>query len=69
MDATNGWDAAYAMNLAQVNALFLQQYLQNLQKQPIPVATALRVVLVVQEEYWILDVGLGPPLLAFRADS
>jgi len=65
-DATNGWDAAYAMNLKQVNALFLQQYLQNGPTNP---AMPLRVILEVQASFWILDVVLGPPRLAFQAGS
>jgi hypothetical protein len=64
-DASNGWDAAYGMSLAQVNALFLQQYLQNGPTNP---AMPLRVVMQVQQTFWILDVVLGPPKLAFHPD-
>jgi len=65
-DATNGWDVAYAMNLRQVNALFLQQYLQNGPTSP---SMPLRVILEVQPSFWILDVILGPPKLVFQSDS
>jgi hypothetical protein len=61
--ATNGWDAVYAMNLKQVNDLLLQQYLQNGPTSP---AMPLRVILSVQEEFWILDVILGPPEFSFQ---
>ena len=65
-DASNGWDAAYGMSLQQVNALFLQQYLQN---GPTNSTMPLRVVMQVQQTFWILDVVLGPPKLAFHADK
>jgi hypothetical protein len=66
-DATNGWDAAYGMNLRQVNALFLQQFLDRHVKTD--ATTHLRVVLSVQPAYWILEADLGPPKLSFRPDS
>lgn len=65
-DATNGWDAAYGMNLKQVNALFLQQYLMN---GPAHTTTRLRVVLQLQTNYWILEADLGPPRLTFHKES
>ncbi len=65
-DATNGWDAAYGMNLRQVNDLFLQYYLQG---GPGQLAVRLRVVLSVQSAFWILEAELGPPKVAFRRDS
>lgn len=64
--ATNGWDAVCAMNLKQVNALLLQQYLQDGPTSP---SLPLRVILQVQEDFWIFDVVLGPPELSFQAGS
>ncbi|MFL6198217.1 MAG: hypothetical protein ACJ76J_03485 [Thermoanaerobaculia bacterium] len=66
-DATNGWDVAYAMNLQQANALFLQQYLKNGPTNP---ATPLQALVpITGPEEWVLDVVLGPPKLAFQAGS
>ncbi|MEO8658261.1 MAG: hypothetical protein ABI693_07310 [Bryobacteraceae bacterium] len=62
VSATNGWDAAYAMNLKQVNALLLQQFLRD---GPTHGTRRLCVILPVEDDFWILDVTLGPPEFSF----
>lgn len=63
--ATNGWDAVFAMNLEQVNALFFQQFL-NVGPTNTRAETFLRCALSDDESLLILDVGLGPAELSFR---
>ena len=66
--ATNGWDAVFAMNLKQVNALFFHQYLEH---GPPKAAKHLRAMFDTKtaRQYAILDFKLGPPELCFRAGS
>ncbi len=64
--ATNGWDAILALNCKQVNALFFRQYLQH---GPTNQYMNLRVMLDVDQTYWILDVKLGPPEISFQTGS
>lgn len=62
--ATNGWDAAFAMNLKQINALFFQQFLDSGPANPRS-QTYLRCALN-DESMWVLDLHLGPPRLSLK---
>jgi len=65
--ATNGWDAVFAMNLKQVNALFFQQFL-DIGPTNTRAETFLRCALSDDDEsLLILDAGLGPPELSLQA--
>jgi len=68
LQATNGWDAVFAMNLKQANALLFQQYLEH--GAPTS-AKHLRVMLDTggPQGYAIVDFELGPPELTFQAGS
>src|SRR5258708_6110431 len=63
---TNGWDAVFAMNLKQANALFFQEFLDAGPANPRS-PTYLRCMLSDETSMWILDLHLGPPELSFRA--
>lgn len=62
---TGGWDAVFAVDAAQINALFFQQYLQNGPTSP---AVPLRTVVQNGTDFWVLDLTLGPPEIAFSSD-
>jgi len=63
--ATNGWDAVFAMNLKQVNALFFQQFL-DIGPTNTRAETFLRCALADESSLLVLDAGLGPPELYFQ---
>lgn len=62
---TGGWDAVFAVDAAQINALFFQQYLQNGPTSP---AVPLRTIVQNGNDFWVLDLTLGPPEIAFSSD-
>jgi hypothetical protein len=62
---TGGWDAVFAVDAAQINALFFQQYLQNGPTSP---AVPLRTVAQNGTDFWVLDLTLGPPEIAFSSN-
>lgn len=62
---TGGWDAVFAVDAAQINALFFQQYLRNGPTSP---AVPLRTVVQNGTDFWVLDLTLGPPEIAFSSD-
>jgi hypothetical protein len=64
--ATNGWDAVFAMNLKQVNALFFQEFL-NVGPTNTRAQTFLRCALMDDSSMLILDAGLGPAELSLQA--
>lgn len=64
--ATNGWDAVFAMNLKQVNALFFQQFL-DVGPTNTRAETFLRCCLADESLLLVLDAGLGPAELFFQA--
>jgi hypothetical protein len=57
---TNGWDAVFAMNTAQINQIFFQHYLKE---GPARQASALRFVVDAEQpnQYYVLAAELGPP--------
>src|SRR3954454_2682297 len=60
---TNGWDAVFAIDLQQANALFFQEFLDA------SAATVLNpawvgCALSDETSMWILDLQLGPPNLS-----
>jgi hypothetical protein len=57
---TNGWDAVFAMNTAQINQIFFQHYLME---GPTRQASVLRFVVDTGQpnQYYVLDAKLGPP--------
>ena len=60
---TNGWDAVCAMNAANLNQAFFQQYMQ---RGPMDPAKHLATVIQDQgNQFWLLDMQLGPPLTSF----
>ena len=67
--ATNGWDAVFAMNLAQVNSLFFQEFL-DIGPANTRAETALRCALMDGDSTLVIvDVALGPPKVSFRPGS
>jgi hypothetical protein len=61
---TNGWDAVCAMNVDAVNALFFEQFVDS---DPVSPYRLLQVPIVDGTDFWILDVVLGHPEIAFGA--
>src|SRR5262245_14971739 len=57
---TNGWDAVFAMNTAQINQIFFQQYLKE---GPTRQASRLRFLVDAGQpnQFYVLDSTLGPP--------
>ncbi|MEU4446927.1 hypothetical protein AB0K14_19500 [Actinosynnema sp. NPDC050801] len=67
--ATNGWDAVFAMNLEQVNALFFQEFLE-IGSTNNRAETLLRCALSDGDtSMLILDATLGPPSLSVQAQD
>ena len=65
---TNGWDAVFAMNLQQANALFFQQFLQSGPANP-QSPTYLRCAVADETAMWVLDLHLGPPDLSLQSGA
>jgi hypothetical protein len=59
-NGTNGWDAVFAMNTAQINQIFFQHYLLE---GPDRQASVLRFVVDTGQpnQYYVLGAKLGPP--------
>ena len=66
---TNGWDAVFAMNLKQANALFFQEFLDAGPANPRS-PTHLRCMLNDEMRMlWIVDLHLGPPKLSLSGSA
>jgi hypothetical protein len=65
---TNGWDAVFAMNTAQINQIFFQQYLKE---GPTRQASRLRFVVDAGQpnQFYVLDSTLGPPEINLKEST